>query len=56
MLKMKIKSTTFNGFDLDKCYSGYDSEQHTSQGIGQTLVMLIRHVTFKPHNSIISTS
>jgi len=28
---MKITDTTFNGFDFNKCYPGYDPEQYSKE-------------------------
>ena len=52
-IKMKIKSTTSNGFDLDKCYPGHNPEQYSRGFSYRTLnnANVDDTVTFKHHNS-----
>jgi len=52
---MKIRGTTFNGVDPDKCYPGHDPEQHSRSSSHRSDILSNANadstVTFKLYNS-----
>jgi len=49
---MKIRGTTSNDFDVDKCYPEHDPEQYSRGFSRRTFLRNADNtVTFKPHNS-----